>query len=360
MNVGPRSIEHARRLLRIDTSNPGSTEERAAAYVVDVLSAAGLTAEVVEPEPGRCSVVSRMAGSAPDLPALLVHGHLDVVPPQDGGWTHDPLGGVEADGWLWGRGAVDMKGTVATMLAAQEALAGAAGPRTLVFAYFADEEMGGGLGAQWIVRHRPELLRGVQDALGEFGGFSVTLPDGRRAYPIQCAEKGMLWLRVDVRGRGGHAAYSELPNALVRAAAIVSEVAELALPGPPPPAHAALLDALAPLDRLGSFGAMASLGDRARFTPTMLAAGAKENMLPECARLLIDARFPPGMGDAALSALLGVLGPEEEYEVVKLTPGIERPDPTPVPSGWRAKTKAETRPESQVLLTAAMRSRWGS
>src|SRR5919204_1762161 len=102
-------VEHCRALLRLDTSNPGSTEEAAAAYVVDRLAAAGVETEVIEPEPGRCSVFAFHPGTDPSLPPLVVHGHLDVVPPQDEGWMHDPFGGVLSDGFLWGRGAIDMK-----------------------------------------------------------------------------------------------------------------------------------------------------------------------------------------------------------------------------------------------------------
>lgn len=337
--IGERALEHCRALLRIDTSNPGACEEPAAAYVVDTLAAAGIASEVVEPAPGRCSVVSRVPGSDPELPALLVHGHLDVVPAQDG-WTHDPFGGVEADGFLWGRGAVDMKNAVAMMLAAQEALsphAGAAPRRTLVFAYFADEEMGGGLGAGWIARNRPDLLAGVTEALGEVGGFAVALPDGRRLYPIQCGEKGMLWMRMVVRGDGGHAAYSTASNALVRAAHVVGEVARLELSETAPAAHDELVARLAEifgsgdhdlsaaaLDALGSFGAMARLGDRTRATPTVLTAGAKTNVIPDRAELLIDARVLPGAGEATIERLTSLLEPGDEHEVLIHTPGVMR------------------------------------
>src|SRR5438128_2527352 len=161
-------VEYCRDLLRLDTTNPGSTEAAAAAYVVAELARAGQSSELIEPAPARCSVVAVQRGTVPGLPALVVHGHLDTVPAQAAGWTYGPFSGTEADGCLWGRGAVDMKGFVAMMLAVQVDLLrrGARPRRDVIFAYFADEEMGGALGSQWIGKNRPELFAGASDALG--------------------------------------------------------------------------------------------------------------------------------------------------------------------------------------------------
>lgn len=241
-------IEHCRALLRLDTSNPGSTEEAAAAYVVDVLSRARLPTEVVEPAPGRVSVISRHAGAEPELPALVVHCHLDVVPAQDEGWRHDPFGGVEEDGFLWGRGAVDMKDFAAMMLATQTALAEGPPPRRdIVFAYFADEEMGGGLGSRWIVENRPELFDRAAWAIGEIGGFPVTLPNGRRLYPVQVAEKGLLWFRITMRGVGAHAALTDAPNATAALGRVLGRLAHLTTEDPVPPASVVLGERLTAL-----------------------------------------------------------------------------------------------------------------
>lgn len=331
-DLGRAAVEHCRALLRLDTSNPGSDEEAAARYVADTLAAAGVGCEVVEAAPGRCSVVSRIPGDAPG-DALLVHGHLDVVPAGEG-WTHEPFAADEADGCLWGRGAIDMKATVATMLAAQCALAGPRHGRDLVFAYFADEEMGGELGSRHVVEHRPELLAGVTDAIGELGGFPVDAGGGRRVYPIQCAEKGMLWLRVVVPGQAGHAALSDADNPIPRLAELLAGVARLELDETPPEAHVALTHALArelggPPDRalglLGAFGAMAHHGARTRFVPTTLAAGAKVNVLPASAEAMIDCRCLPGRDDDAIAAVRALLRDGEELSVTARSPGIEAP-----------------------------------
>ncbi len=358
--VGAAALEHCRALVRMDTSNPGATEEPAARYVVDTLASAGLSCDVVEPEPGRCSVVARVPGREAKLPPLLVHGHLDVVPAQDHGWTHDPFGAVEADGCLWGRGALDMKAAVGAMLAAQTELAARGGARrTLVFAYFADEEMGGVLGSRWIADQRPELLDGVTEAIGEVGGFTIHLPGGRRLYPIQCGEKGMLWLRIVATGPAGHAALTRVPNPVVRIAELVGRIAQLRLDEEPPRAHSALLDVAAEmlgtsgedaLDALGELGSLARLGAATRFVPTVLAAGGKVNVVPDRAELIVDCRFVPGQERQAESAVAALLEPGETIEVLVRSPGVEAPPDGPLYDACAARREAHRprRPRAAV------------
>jgi acetylornithine deacetylase/succinyl-diaminopimelate desuccinylase-like protein len=334
-------ISICRDLLRIDTSNPGSTEERAAAYVVDRLEAAGIGTVVIEPAPGRCSVFSRHQGSDRSQPGLLVHGHLDVVPAPTTGWRHGPFGGVEADGCLWGRGAVDMKNTIAIMLATQLSFAeNRERPRRdVTFAYLADEEAGGILGAQWAVEKRPDLFAGVTEALGELGGFRVTLPNGRRIYPLQCAEKGMLWIRISAAGCGGHSALSDAPNPLVRLARVTNRVASLRTADPPPQAFVQLVEQLSQLlekpdsaqapedllQGLGSFGSMSLKASRTTFVPTMNSSGMAVNVIPERAEVFVDCRFVPGGRDAALAAVRSVLDDDMACDVVNSSPGVEAP-----------------------------------
>ncbi|MCW3002453.1 MAG: family metallo-hydrolase [Conexibacter sp.] len=330
-------VEHCRALLRLDTTNPGSTEEAAAAYVTDVLSAAGLPWEVVEPEPGRVSVISRHPGADRELPALVVHCHLDVVPAQDEGWSHDPFGGVVQDGFLWGRGAIDMKDFAAMMLTTQVALAGGPPPRRdIVFAYFADEEMGGGLGARWIAEHRPDLFEGAAWGVGEIGGFTVVLPNGRRVYPIQVAEKGLLWFRITMPGVGAHAALTEAPNATAALGRVLSRIADLTTADPVPAASALLAehlteivgdgaDAASVLDGLGTFGRMAGRARATTFVPTIASSGAKVNVIPDRADLYVDCRFVPGGAQHARQAIDGVLEEGMTCEVVASMPGSSSP-----------------------------------
>lgn len=356
-------VELCRELLRIDTSNPGQTEEPAARVVVDRLEAAGVATEVIEAAPGRTTVVSRMRGEDASLPGLVVHTHLDVVPAQEG-WTHDPFGGdLDADGWIWGRGAIDMKNCVAMALATQLDLAGSGRRprRDLVFVYFADEERGGPLGSQWLVQNRPDVFEGCAESLGEVGGYSVTLPDGRRVFPLQVAERGFLWLRVVARGPGGHAALSPPGgNPTVRLAAVIPRIAALETDDPPPPAYGVFLERLAAaLGRstddpaalaaaLGSFGPMALRGARTTFTPTVLHAGVKTNVIPDRAEVQVDARFVPGGRDRALAALRGAIDDDMELEPILATSAAEAPVDGPLPDACAAAIAAFD-PDALVL-----------
>lgn len=317
-------VEHLRALVAIDTSNPGSTEAVAARYVADALTSVGVGVEVVEAAPGRCSVIARQPGVDRALPALVVHGHLDVVPADPATWSHDPFSAEIDDGCVWGRGTVDMKAMVAMMLTAQRAFAGAATPprRELVFAYFADEEAGGGVGSRWLVEHRPELFERATEAIGEVGGFTMTLPDGRRVYPLQTAERGMLWARIGVQGPGGHAAFSTVDNPLLRVARLIERIERLA----PPPAEPeeTLVERLGPA-ALGAFGAMAARGEQTSYTVTAVAGGSKPNMIPEQAHVTVDCRFPAGAGPAALAALRSALDADMSLEILTETPGARAP-----------------------------------
>lgn len=345
-------IQLCQALLRFDTRNPGATEERAAAFVVDVLARAGISSEVIEPAPGRCSVVARHEGEDASLPALLVHGHLDVVPPQEDGWTHDPFGGVIADGCLWGRGAVDMKGAVAMMLATQLALAasGRRPRRSVVFAYFADEEMGGGLGAKHLVEQRADLFAGVEDALGEVGGFSITLPGGRRLYPLQVAERGALWARFTLEGPGGHAAFGAGENPVLGLAALVQAVGGLSLDAGPQPVYERFLATVgnlagvspdASLATLGLFGRLVEAGSRTTLVPTVVRAGAKTNVVPDRAELEVDCRFMPGSeaeARATLERLADAAG--ARMEIIMRMPGATAPPDGPLPAACQDAVRA--------------------
>src|ERR1700733_6344201 len=195
-------------LIRIDTTNPGDHSgpgERAAAeYVAGKLAEAGLEPVVLESHPKRASVVARISGTDSSRPALLIHGHLDVVPADARDWKVNPFSG-EVDGdCVWGRGAVDMKDMDAMMLAVgrQRLAGGRPPPRDVVLAFLADEEAGGTWGARYLVDSHADLFESVTEAIGEVGGFSATI-GGRRLYLIQTAEKGKARLRLNERGTGG-------------------------------------------------------------------------------------------------------------------------------------------------------------
>jgi acetylornithine deacetylase/succinyl-diaminopimelate desuccinylase-like protein len=230
-----------------------------------------------------------------------------------------------------------MKGGVAMMLAAELELSTRIPDRDLIFAYFADEEMGGGLGSAWLVANRPELFDGARWAIGEIGGFRVALPDGRGVYPLQVAEKGMLWVRISVPGVSGHAAFSTGPNPVVRVGELVDRITKLPANATTPPGYDAMIRDLADLGvldpaepdaslrELGGFWAAAWWGARTKYTPTVVTAGDNLNVVPDFATLQVDCRFVPGDGEAALERLRTVLDDDMSLEVLIQSTALESP-----------------------------------
>ncbi|MFG1607678.1 M20/M25/M40 family metallo-hydrolase [Actinoplanes sp. NPDC049265] len=325
----------ASELIAIDTTNtadaggPG-TERPAAEYVAGKLSEVGYDVTYVESgAPGRGNVIARLAGADPSRGALLVHGHLDVVPADPSDWTVHPFSGEVRDGYVWGRGAVDMKGTLAQTLAVARRFkrAGVVPPRDLIFAYVSDEEAGGRHGASWLVDHRPELFEGATEAISEVGGFSVTA-GGRRAYLVETAEKGTMWLRLHARGTAGHGSLLHTDNAVAKLAAAVTRLDRHRFPLLLTPPVRDLLTGLAemsgirfdPADpepfvaRLGHLSRMIGASLRDTATVTMLNAGYKTNVVPSAAHATVDARMLPGREEAFERELVEVLGPDVRPE----------------------------------------------
>ena len=216
-------------LIRIDTTNMGDDsgpgERRAAEHVAGLLAEVGLEPTLLESRRNRASVVTRFEGVDSTRPALLIHGHLDVVPFDAADWRVHPLSGEVGDGCVWGRGAVDMKDMDAMMLAVvrQRLREGRKPPRDIVLAFLADEEAGGNHGAGWLVDNHPGLFEGVTEAIGEVGGFSAVI-GGQRLYLLQTAEKGMAWLRLLARGTAGHGSMLNSDNAVTEVAEAVARI----------------------------------------------------------------------------------------------------------------------------------------
>lgn len=331
-------------LIRIDTSNTGEPDttvgERAAAdYVAAQLEDVGYEVTRLDSgAPGRSNVFVRLAGEDPGRGALLVHGHLDVVPADPTEWSVHPFSGAIQDGYIWGRGAVDMKDMVGMMLAVARRFRrdGVTPPRDLVFAFLADEEAGGAYGSQWLAQHRPDLFDGVTEAVGEVGGFSITLGDVR-AYTIEIAEKGIAWMRLRVRGRAGHGSMLHDDNAVTRLAAAVGRLGEHQFPIVLTDSARAFLDSITELtgvefDQDDLAGAVAKLGPLARAigatlrdtaNPTMLTAGYKANVIPSVAEAVVDCRVLPGREAAFERELDEILGPDVEREWVTHLPPVE-------------------------------------
>jgi acetylornithine deacetylase/succinyl-diaminopimelate desuccinylase-like protein len=339
------AIQFTSELIRIDTSNTGEADttvgERAAAeYVAGKLGEVGYDVTVLESgAAGRSNVFVRVAGADRGRGALLVHGHLDVVPADPTEWSVHPFSGAIQDGYIWGRGAVDMKDMVGMMLAVARRfkIDGVVPPRDLVFAFLADEEAGGAYGSQWLVQHRADLFDGITEAIGEVGGFSVTLGDELRAYTIEIAEKGIAWMRLRVRGRAGHGSMINEDNAVTKLAAAVARLGEHQFPLVVTDAVRAFLDAVTELtglefDEEDLPGSVAKLGPFARVVaatlrdtanPTMLTAGYKANVIPSVAEAVVDCRVLPGREEAFERELDEILGPDVEREWVTHLPSVE-------------------------------------
>ena len=334
-------------LIRIDTSNygdgSGPGERAAAEHVMGLLTEVGLAPELFESAPGRANVVVRLEGSDSARPALVLHGHLDVVPARAPDWQVDPFGGELRDGLLWGRGAVDMKDMDAMILAVvrQMVREGRQPSRDVVVAFFADEEAGGAQGARWAVDHRPELFAGATEAVSEVGGFSVNL-DGRRAYLLQTAEKGIGWLRLVADGRAGHGSQVNPDNAVTHLAAAIARIGQHPWPLSLTPTVRTLLQGVAdlvglrfdPADERSIDAILGALGPAARFVgattrntanPSQLTAGYKANVIPGRAEGTVDGRFLPGQETEFLATLRGLAGPQVTLEHVHRDVALEVP-----------------------------------
>ena len=339
-------LDIAQTLIRFDTSNHGVdnavVETPAAEYVMDLFHEVGMTPEWIESEPGRPSVVVRMKGRDPKRDALVVHGHLDVVPAMAEDWSVDPFGAVIKDGMLWGRGAVDMKNMDAMILAVVREMArtGYVPPRNLVIGMFADEEAGGQKGAYWLVKNRPDLFEGATEAISEVGGYNTHV-DGKRVYLLQTAEKGLIWYNLLAKGTAGHGSQVNEDNAVTKLATalaaigaepwplqltdtvreLLSGVSDLTgLPFDPedPATIDRLIDALGPAKRF--VGATIRTGSN----PTMLGGGYKVNVIPQVATGGVDVRPIPGTEEEVRRRMKELAG-DVELHPVHDDGGIEVP-----------------------------------
>jgi acetylornithine deacetylase/succinyl-diaminopimelate desuccinylase-like protein len=331
-------VEVCRDLIRIDTTNYGDDsgpgERKAAEHVATLLDEVGIEARLHESEPGRTSVVAHWGGSSTgsgDRGGLLLHGHLDVVPAAAEDWQVDPFSGEIRDGYLWGRGAVDMKDFDAMLLSVVRArtLAGRVPERPVVLCFTADEEAGGHKGAEPLLDEHPEWFEGCTEAVGEVGGFSATVR-GRRIYLIEAAEKGMAWMRLTARGRAGHGSMMNRENAVTELAAAVARIGAHEWPVRLTPTMQVLLASVAELagteatpdnaealvDEFGTATRMLGAVLRNTTNPTMLGAGYKVNVIPTEATAHVDGRFLPGFEDEFFDTLAELCGDNIDVQYV--------------------------------------------
>ena len=333
-------------LIQIDSVNTGDPstigdgEARAARYLQDQLAEVGYETTYLEATAGRGNVICRLPGVDPDRGALLLHGHVDVVPADAAEWTVHPFSGAVQDGYVWGRGAVDMKGMVAmtVALARQYRAQGYVPPRDLVFCFMSDEEAGGAFGAHWLVDEHPELFTGVTEAISEVGGFSIPLGDERRAYLVAAAEKGVAWATLRATGRAGHGSMINHDNAVSRIAAAVTRLGTHEFPI----VHTATVDALlarvheltglefpekdleGSVSKIGPVSRIVNATLRNTANPTMLRAGYKANVIPSTAEATVDCRVLPGQQGTFRDEVRAIVGDDIEIAWV-WQPPLEYP-----------------------------------
>lgn len=332
-----------RDLIRCESVNDGTGrgkgERQAAEHVAALLAEVGLEPTILESAPGRASVVARVEGTDPSRDALLVHGHLDVVPAEPKEWTYDPFAAELAEGCVWGRGAVDMLDMDAMTLAVirDRLRHGRKPPRDVVLAFVADEEAGGVYGAQWLVEKHPGLFEGCTEAIGEVGGFSLTVDDDLRLYLIETAQKGMAWMRLTASGTAGHGSMVNDDNAVTRLCEAVARLGSHQFPVHVTKTVRTFLGELGDafgleLDPDDMEGTVATLGPMARIigatlrntaNPSMLDAGYKVNVIPGVAHAMVDGRFLPGFEKEWEEEVDAVLGEGITREYVHYDVALE-------------------------------------
>jgi acetylornithine deacetylase/succinyl-diaminopimelate desuccinylase-like protein len=359
-------VEICRDLIRIDTSNygdgSGPGERAAAEHVATLLDEVGISSELYEPAKGRTSVIAHW-GDPNDSNRLLVHGHLDVVPAAKADWKVDPFSAEIHDGYVWGRGAVDMKDFDAAILSVvrARARAGEQPKRAITLVFTADEEAGSIQGAHQIVDHRPELLEGCTEAVGEVGGFSATVA-GHRVYLVETAEKGIAWLRLRAHGTAGHGSMRNADNAVTAIAEAVAAVGRHEWPVRITATMRTMLDEIgritgsaiadddvnAMIEHFGPAARMLAAVVRNTANPTMLSAGYKHNVIPGEATANIDGRFLPGYEDEFFATMRELLPDNVTYELLVRDQALETTWDGPLVEAMKAALHEED-PDASVI-----------
>lgn len=366
-------VGFVRDLIRIDTSNFGQDHPQtrpelpAVEYVAKKLQEVGLQPQIWESRPGRASLAVRIPGQRPDLGALVVHGHLDVVPANAADWKHGPFSGDVIDGCVWGRGAVDMKGMDGIILAVIRELmrTNTAPMREIILVFFADEEAGGIYGSHWLVDNHPEVFSGATEAISEVGGFSVTVPTPagpQRTYLLQTEEKGMRWLRLHATGTAGHGSMPNPDNPVSLIAQAVDRIGKYDWPQQYSATTSALFEGLSGLtdipfnpqrpepliEAISTVAGFIAGSIRNTMNPTMITAGYKTNVVPGTATATIDCRFVLGHEEALMEKVTELVGPNIRVEVLHGDVALEAPLDTPFVEQMK-RVLLDADPEAVVL-----------
>jgi acetylornithine deacetylase/succinyl-diaminopimelate desuccinylase-like protein len=347
------------RLIRHNTVNPPGNERPAQEELAAEFEQAGFEVKLLGATDERPNLVARLRGAA-DGPTLCLLSHVDTVYATPEDWSHDPWSGDIADGFLWGRGALDMKSQTAAEAVAAMSLAGEGwrpAHGELIVVCVADEETGGALGAQWICEHHPDEVR--CDFLLNEGAGSVLPFDGGRVFGVCIAEKGVFRFRLTTHGVAGHGSIPKIgDNALLKLAPLLQKMADRQPSFDVTEGPQALLDGLGiTFDELAAkdpvLGVIVEAMLGVTLTPTMVRASEKINVIPATAELKVDCRVPPGLGaDDARRRIVEVLGDPQEVgydlEFSEEVPGRASPVESPLMDAIR-EWVAGHEPEARVL-----------
>ncbi|MFN8433948.1 MAG: M20/M25/M40 family metallo-hydrolase [Anaerolineales bacterium] len=350
-NMHERPVEILQRLIQFNTTNPPGHEAACVGYIRDLLNEAGIESTLVAKDPDRPNLIARLPGEG-KVPPLLLYGHVDVVTTENQRWQQAPFEGKLIDGYVWGRGALDMKGGVAMMVAAfmRANAEGLRPPGDIVLAIVSDEEAGGDYGAKFLVKEHPDIFKDIKHAIGEFGGFTLTL-GGKRFYPIMISEKQVCWMKATVRGQGGHGSMPEKGGATAKLAKFLKALDEKDLPVHVTPATKLMVDAMAAaLGGLQGFIlgqltnpaltdlVLKTLGSRVRSfyplfrntaSPTIIHSSDKVNVIPSEISVELDGRLLPGQTpEDMIRELKAIAGDDVEFELIQYEPGPAEPDMT--------------------------------
>jgi len=342
------AVELLQRLIRFDTTNPPGNEAECIDFLHGLVDEAGAETEVYAKEPGRPNLVARLRGGAKQ--PLLLQGHVDVVTTVGQDWAHPAFSGELVDGYVWGRGALDMKGGVSMLVSAflRAAREQTPLPGDVILVVLADEENGGDFGAKFLVEEHPHLFEGIRYALGEFGAFSLDI-GGRRFYPIQVAEKQICWLKATIRGRGGHGAMPQRGGTMARLGKLLGDLDRKRTPIRVTPVAREMIERMAaalPQPNRGVMRALLQplltdrvlplLGERApvmegllrnTVNATIVRAGEKINVVPAEIEVELDTRALPGFSpDQVIAEVQEVVGRDVELELARFDPGPPEPD----------------------------------
>jgi acetylornithine deacetylase/succinyl-diaminopimelate desuccinylase-like protein len=329
------TITLCQEMIRIPSVNHGEgkgDEKAMAEYVASKLAEVGIKSELIETAPNRVNVVAKVDGADQSRPGLVLHGHIDVVPANAADWSVDPFSGVIKDGFIWGRGAVDMKDMDAMILATVRMWQriGYKPPRNILLVFFADEEAGSNYGSRWLVKHRPEIFDGYSEAVSEVGGFSVTITGEHRLYLIEAAQKGIQWMKLTAKGTAGHGSFINQNNAVTKVADAVARIGKYEWPQLETKTSSFFFRKIAELtgdkyDPKNVKPLLHHLGDAVKMlgatisntaNPTMLEAGYKVNVIPQSASAMVDGRFLPGHENQLQETIKKLAGDEIEIEIL--------------------------------------------